>query len=254
MDIKNFRDNLKVLEPERYAASLIGSTDEQKKLQYLYAFNYEISKAAWVSTQPLICQMRLKWWKDSLTDYSVIKSHQLINEIVNMFEVSSIPIELMSEMIDARYWDTNSSTFRSKADQDNYINRTYGNLFWIGAQLLGADEKLEDSVRKYAYGAGVSSFLLAAPMLLSKNRKPFLESSDEYKKNMAKRALIKYKLGKKVLNSQKYLYPILFSAWQTEKLLNKAIMSPETISVDQLKLGELSRKWSFMWKIFIRSL
>ena len=135
MDIKDFRDNLKVLEPERYAASLIGSTDEQKKLQYLYAFNYEISKAAWVSTEPLICQIRLKWWKDSLTDYSVIKSHQLINEIVNMFEVSSIPIELMSEMIDARYWDTNSSTFQSKADQDNYINKTYGNLFWIGAQL-----------------------------------------------------------------------------------------------------------------------
>ena len=82
MDIKDFRDNLKVLEPERYAASLIGSTDEQKKLQYLYAFNYEISKAAWVSTEPLICQIRLKWWKDSLTDYSVIKSHQLINEIM----------------------------------------------------------------------------------------------------------------------------------------------------------------------------
>ena len=254
MDIKNFKDNLKVLEPERYAASLIGSIDEQEKLHYLYALNYEISKAAWISSEPLICQIRLKWWKDSLTDHSVIKSYQFINKIVNMFEISSIPIELISEMIDARYWDTNSSKFQSVTDEDDYINKTYGNLFWIGAQLLGADRNLEEPVRDYAYGAGVSSFLLAAPRLLSKNRQPFLENNDEYIKNMATKALLKYKLGKKVLNSQKYLYPILFSAWQTNTLLNKAIRSPKSISAGRLKLGELRRKWSFLWKVVIRSL
>ena len=71
---------------------------------------------------------------------------------------------------------------------------------------------------------------------------------------MARKALLKYKLGKKVLNSQKYLYPILFSAWQTNTLLNKAIRSPKSISAGRLKLGELRRKWSFLWKVVIRSL
>ena len=254
MDLKNFKENLKVLEPERYAASLIGSVSDQKKLQYLYAFNYEISKAAWISKEPLICQIRLEWWKNSFSNASVINSHELIREMKGMCESFSIPIKLIGEMIDARYWDINSAAFKSKEDQDNYIDRTYGNLFWIGAQLLGADRNLESLIRNYAYGAGISSFLLAAPMLISKNKKPFIENNDKHIKNLAENALIKFKVSKNALKLQKSLFPVLLSAWQTEKMLKRVIKSPKLVCSNDLKLSELERKWSFMWKIIFEKL
>ena len=254
LDLKNFKEILKVLEPERYAASLTGSPEDQKKLQYLYTLNYEISKAAWISKEPLICQIRLMWWKDSLSNASIIKSHELIKEIAVMCENFSIPIKLISEMIEARYWDINSTAFESIEDQDNYIDKTYGNLFWIGAQLLGASGNLENPVRNYAYGAGISSFLVAAPMLISKNKKPFFENNDEYIKKMAENALIKFNLSKKTLEPQRSLYPILLSAWQTEKILKKVIKSPGFVNSNDLKLSEFERRLSFMWRVFFRKL
>ncbi len=254
LDLTAFKENLKVREPERYAASLKGSIDDQKKIHCLYALNYEISKAAWVSREPIICKIRLQWWKDSFENASVINSLDLVNEIINMCNNSLIPIKLISEMIDARYWDISSAAFVSREDQDDYINKTYGNLFWIGAQLLGAEKNLEDSIRKYAYGAGVSAFLLAAPMLISKNNKPFLANSDDHIKNIAKNALLSFKVGKKALKHQKALYPILLSAWQTEKILVEVIKSPIFLSFGHHKPSGFERTWQLMWKVIFRSL
>ena len=34
----------------------------------LYAFNVEVARAPWVTSEPMIGEMRLQWWRDALEE------------------------------------------------------------------------------------------------------------------------------------------------------------------------------------------
>ena len=53
-------------DPDRFLAAMAAPPDARRILFPLYAFNVEVARAPWVTAEPMIAEMRLQWWRDSV--------------------------------------------------------------------------------------------------------------------------------------------------------------------------------------------
>lgn len=243
-------EQVRHFDSDRYLASLLADPSDQKKLHLLYSANLEIAKSAWTSPEPMISEIRLQWWRDNLIPSAEQKesSTHIVKDLVTLFEGNSIPLSLIHEMVDARSWDLLSKPFTSQDDQIRYIDNTYGNLYWAGALLLGVDHNMESLVRKYAFGAGMASFLSAVKKLESLGKRPLIKSSNESIKELGKIGIKSFDEGIKGLSSQKRIFPVLLSAWTTKALLNQVIKNPSVVKSGSLTVKNTAKKWGFLWR------
>ncbi|MEQ8366967.1 MAG: phytoene synthase, partial [Roseicyclus sp.] len=49
-------------DPDRFRATMAAPVDARRVLFPLYAFNIEVSRAPWVTAEPMIAEMRLQFW------------------------------------------------------------------------------------------------------------------------------------------------------------------------------------------------
>jgi len=243
-------EQVRCFDSDRYLASLLAEPSDQKKLHLLYCANLEIAKSAWTSPEPMISEIRLQWWKDNLIKSSEYKenSTHIVKDLVALFEANDIPLTLINEMVDARSWDLLSKPFKSQDDQIKYIDKTYGNLYWAGALLLGVDRNMESLVRKYAFGAGIASFFGAVKRLESLGKSPLIKSSNESIKSLGKLGMKSFDEGVKGLRSQKKILPVLLSAWTTKTLLKQVIKNPSVVKSGDLTVKNITKKWGFLWR------
>ena len=50
-------------DPDRFRATMAGPLAARRVLFPLYAFNIEVSRAPWVTGEPIIAEMRLQFWR-----------------------------------------------------------------------------------------------------------------------------------------------------------------------------------------------
>jgi phytoene/squalene synthetase len=55
-------------DPDRFAALMSAPVAVRRVCFPLYAFNIEVSRAPWVTKEPMIAEMRLQWWRDALEE------------------------------------------------------------------------------------------------------------------------------------------------------------------------------------------
>ncbi|NOX39165.1 MAG: squalene/phytoene synthase family protein, partial [Alphaproteobacteria bacterium] len=55
-------------DPDRFMSAMTAPPHLRGRLMVLYAFNLEIARAAWVTSEPMIAEMRLQWWLDMVTE------------------------------------------------------------------------------------------------------------------------------------------------------------------------------------------
>ena len=55
-------------DPERWRAAMIAPAAARPGLMALYAFNLEIARAPWVTSDPALAAIRLRWWLDALEE------------------------------------------------------------------------------------------------------------------------------------------------------------------------------------------
>ncbi|KAB2881303.1 MAG: phytoene synthase, partial [Albidovulum sp.] len=55
-------------DPERFAATMAAAPEARLRLWPLYAVNLEIARAPWAAREPMLAEMRLQWWIDTLRE------------------------------------------------------------------------------------------------------------------------------------------------------------------------------------------
>ena len=55
-------------DPDRFLAVMAAPVAARRVLFPLYAMNVEVSRAPWVTAEPMIAEMRLQWWRDALAE------------------------------------------------------------------------------------------------------------------------------------------------------------------------------------------
>jgi len=93
-------------DPERFLAAMAAPPAARRVLFPLYAFNVEVSRAPWVTEEPMIAEMRLQWWRDALEEIAAggaVRSHEVTVELAAVLDGEAA--KALDRSIAARRWD-----------------------------------------------------------------------------------------------------------------------------------------------------
>lgn len=163
-------------DPLRFRAAMAAPVAARRVLFPLYAFNVEVSRAPWVTQEPMIAEMRLQWWRDvceEIAEGRAVRRHEVATSLAGV--ITAQDGGLLDALVAARRWDIYKDAFEDPAHFERYLDQTAGTLAVVAARTLG--EADEEVVRDAAYGAAVAAWLLAIPALEDAGRVPLLDGT-----------------------------------------------------------------------------
>ena len=93
-------------DPDRFAAAMAAPVEARKVLFPLYAFNVEVARAPWVTSEPMIGEMRLQWWRDALEEIATekpVRKHEVASQLADI--LSPDMAARLDALVVARRWD-----------------------------------------------------------------------------------------------------------------------------------------------------
>lgn len=225
-------------DPERFRAVMAAHVSARRILFPLYAFNIEVTRAPWVTKEPMIAEMRLQWWADALEEIGdglPARKHEVVDALAEVLDPQGALT--LSKLVAARRWDIYSDAFEDQTHFDEYIDGTTGGLLWTAARLLGAED--EPAGRDYAYGIGVANFMRAIPELESRGRKPLVDGTSDGVRELATEALARLKRG--ALPKE-----VALAGFLAKSTLKRAISDPQRVVHGALELGPLGQTLQLM--------
>lgn len=245
-------------DPERFAAVMASPLPARKILFPLYAFNVEVSRAPWLTQEPMIAEMRLQWWRDALEEISngdTVRRHEVMTPLSAFLDAESA--QVLDRLVAARRWDIYKDPFEDEAHFDRYLAETAGGLMWVAARALATNdtdiaqiETAETQVRGIGQATGLARFLQAVPALEDAKRIPLVDGRASAIAERAGHALSTF--GTDVAIKRKLarpMRPALCEAYQTKAILSQAAQNPHrvgdgTLGISPLRRSMLLWRWS----------
>lgn len=233
-------------DPDRFLATMAAPAGIRDRLWPLYAANLEIARAPWSSPEPMVSEMRLQWWIDTIGDLARGGSragHPVTEALVPVLRERPGVADLLIGIAEARRWDAWREAFADRAAFDAYLDRTAGNLMWAAALCLDAPAVAEAPVRDCGWAAGLAAFLQAVPELESRGRVPLVDGRPGAVADLAAAGLARLAMARSGLHFiPAGARPVLFTAWQAAALLAQSRRRPERVVRGELGLSPLGRR------------
>ncbi|RZW07479.1 MAG: phytoene synthase, partial [Rhodobacteraceae bacterium] len=229
---------------DRFAAAMAAPVAARRVLLPLYAFNVEVSRAPWVTSEPMIGEMRLQWWRDALEEIGAARPVRRHEVTVPLAEVLHAPLaSQLDELIAARRWDLYTDAFEDTAHFQDYLKKTGGRLMWISAHLLGAHVTAASAIVALGSATALVRFLAAVPDLEARGRIPLIDGRKGAVAELAKTALAAYpgRLRDHAGIPRK-ARAALIEAWQTRPLLEQIARAPERVAEGRVGLSEFEKR------------
>ena len=128
-------------DPDRYLATLFAPADKRPLLHALYAFNIETARVADTVREPMMGEIRLEWWRETLAGAREgrPRNHDVARALAKMFAAVSLPQEWFEAMVAARAFDSSSDMFADRPAVEAHCDATSGNLMRLAARILGQE-------------------------------------------------------------------------------------------------------------------
>jgi phytoene synthase len=127
------------VDPDRWlAARFVSDPEARSDLIALYAFNYELSRAAEVASQPLIGEMRLAWWREALGEICEgrpVRRHPTALALAESVRRRSLPRADLEALIDGRLRELEPWPL-GEDEVFDYLDATAGCLMTLAARTL----------------------------------------------------------------------------------------------------------------------
>ncbi len=236
-------------DPDRFRAAMAVPVEARAVLFPLYALNVEVTRAPWVTQEPMLAEMRLQWWRDALQEIAEggpVRRHEVVTPLARV--LSPHLAASLDEFVAVRRWDIYKDPFEDQAHFDHYITCSSGGLMVAAAQALGtADGGI---VQDFAYAVGVAGWLRATPELEARGRIPLLDGTPDGVRALAQQALERLKMAQH--NRRAVSRPAraaLLPGWQAESVLKRAIAHPGAVAAGDLTSGEINKRLSLAWVV-----
>lgn len=254
MSIETCAEMLRKSDPDRFLATMTGAPDVRAKLFPLYAFNLEVAHLPWVSAEPIIAEMRLQWWQDSIA--AVFRGdppdpHEVLTPLADVIRGHDLQQQEFHDLIEARRRDTYAQPFTGTPQLWQYLQDTSGNLMAIAARLLGVGDDLIIAAQDYGTAAGLANYLLAVPELKARGRMPLPDDSEDAVQSMAREALDRLERSRKS-PCLKPALPALLTACQAHPILKMAAKYPAKVGAGQLQRSDFRRKGRLLFNSMLR--
>jgi phytoene synthase len=127
---------------DRYLACLFAPEAEREQLFALYAFNHEVAKTAEVVSEPMLGQIRLQWWRESLAGIyaGTPRRHEVIEPLAAAVAAKALPRDLLEAVIDAREADLEAAPPEDLEALRRYAEGTSTVLLRAALKILGAED------------------------------------------------------------------------------------------------------------------
>ena len=219
-------------DPERFLAAMAAPPAARRVLFPLYAFNVEVSRAPWVTEEPMIAEMRLQWWRDALEEIAAggaVRSHEVTVELAAVLDGEAA--KALDRSIAARSWDIYKESFEDSAHFDEYLDATAAELMWQATRLLGGQADAEDTVRGLGRAAGLARFLQAVPELEARGRVPLVDGRPDAVRGLARNALVEaggWGVTKRSVPPQARAG--MLEGWQAAPILRQVAKGPNRVA------------------------
>lgn len=236
-------------DPDRFAATMAAPPAMRAVLFPLYAFNLEVARAPFVTAEPMIAEMRLQWWRDTVEEAGkgtggVRPAHEVAGPLAGVIWDHILPVALFDAAIAARRWDIYKEPFADKAALRAHLDATAGNLCWLACLASGADARWEAAARQVAFAGGLANWLMAVPEYEARGRFPLFDG-----RPVAVAALAAE--GLRALRSARAArfgpgIPALRTFWQAGAILGQAAREPGRVADGTLGTSEFRRRAGLM--------
>ena len=238
-------------DPDRFMAVMAAPVAARALLFPLAAFNVEVARAPWVTTAPLIAQMRLQWWQDAVEEIAAGKTprkHEVVGPLADVMVSQNLPLAPFKALIAARQWDIHTDPFADEAALLAHLDDTSGGLLWLSALALGARSDREARVRGIGLASGIAGWLTAAPELAARGRVPLVDDSDVTLRRLADTGLGLIRAARPVDYGP--AVPALRMCWRAKALLQQVQADPGRVAAGTLGTSEFQRRGSLMARAF----
>ena len=138
---------------DRFLITLFAPATSREDLFALYAFNHEVAKIREAVSEPMLGEIRLQWWRESIDGIydDNPRKHGVVLPLHAAVKRSSIAKQDFIKIIDARVADIYDENPKTLNEFEAYLGETSGNLTRIAAQIIGEQDK---DVLSMAYELG----------------------------------------------------------------------------------------------------
>lgn len=233
---------------DRFLASMAAPPEARAVLFPLYAFNIEVSRAPWMTEEPMIAEMRLQWWRDALEEIGsdgAVRKHEVTTPLAGILDGQGVGV--LDQLVAARRWDIYKDPFEDAAHFHAYLDQTAAGLMWTAARLLGADPASEALVRQTGYAAGLARFFMALPELEARGRIPLVDGRPEAVAVLAEKALAQMPTRAELARAVNgRSAAALREAWMAAPILKQALRHPERVGAGQLGYSPFGKRLRLM--------
>ncbi|MES2750959.1 MAG: phytoene/squalene synthase family protein [Pseudomonadota bacterium] len=155
---------------QSYAASLFVPPEPRRAWLALAAFNVEVSRVRDHVSQPLPGEIRLQWWRDTLTsdgqgiDREGVEGNPVAAELHRAITHHDLPTEMLVRLIDAHVFDVYDDPMPDMAALEAHCRDTSAALYALRAQVLGVNSSDVDLLAGHAgIAEGLADVMLALP-------------------------------------------------------------------------------------------
>ncbi|WP_142416292.1 phytoene/squalene synthase family protein [Bartonella massiliensis] len=168
-------DILRNIDRDRYISVLFAPKKKRQALAALYAFNAEISRIRESVHDPLIGEIRLRWWYDSIahSETQTSGNNPILSGLLTAITLFNLPKAAFLRYCDAQILDLYRNPIETLHDLEHYCGETAGIILQLSCQILDPDIA-QDFTDIYEHG-GIAQGLSGILRLLS-----FMQSRYHY--------------------------------------------------------------------------
>lgn len=237
-------------DPDRFLAAMAAPPPARARLWPLYALNLELARAPWASAEPMVAEMRLQWWVDTLDRIAAgerPRTHEVAGPLADLIAETGQPIAPLQAMAEARRLDCWGEPFASEDDLLAYLADTSGNLMLAAGQALDAPEAAYPVLQDAGLAMGIANWLVAVPDLIARGRAPLPNASPQGIAALARTGLASLSRARKARRLlPAAAAPALYAAWQAGPLLSRAAARPARVLDAPLRLPEFTRRFRLL--------
>lgn len=162
MSAEDLSNLLQQADPDRRLAALFAPAEIRSRLFALYALNHEIARIADATSESLIGEMKLTWWRDAVTDLYAgtpkVRRHDVTEALAPL--AGRLPEAELLDLIDARFDDIAAAPHADLDALMDYVDRTSVRLIRL-ALILTEGELPETQIRDAGRAWGLTGLLRA---------------------------------------------------------------------------------------------
>jgi phytoene synthase len=127
---------------DRYLAALLAPPERRPALLALYAFNLELARAAEVTSEPMLAEIRLTWWREALAELYAgrPRPHMVMQALDETGLPDRAALAELELLIDVRIQDLAPERFASLDDLVRFAEDGAGTLARLALANLGPHE------------------------------------------------------------------------------------------------------------------